>query len=123
MKGDICMTCEEKIEGNLMNNFMDRKEMVILMLESLSSDYENVIADKLTLALYGQEDKPIFNEKDYFDFISYNYLFYIQEKNEHNKKKFLREANRYLRTFPNIEAILNFKTNGKDFKETWPCKA
>lgn len=108
---------EEKIEQNLMNNFMDRKEMVQIMLETIDTDIETLIKNKLDLTNFGKEkNKRIFNEKDYFDFISFNYLQYLKEKNETNKELFVFSANSYLNTFVDFESVLKVENFGKQYK-------
>lgn len=110
------MLYEDRINQNLMNNFIDRKEMVQIMIELIDSNLEDLIEKKLKLTSYGQELKNVFSEKDYFNFISYYYLLYFREKNEENKRKFILEANKYLSTFDTIDAVLIFENNGKNFK-------
>lgn len=110
------MLYEERIEQNLMNNFIDRKEMVQIMLDIINSNLEDLIVQKLKLTSYGKELKYIFNEKDYFNFIAYYYLSYINQKSEETKQKFILEANKYLKTFSNVETILKFEKLGKDYK-------
>lgn len=108
---------EEKIEQNLMNNFMDRKEMVNIMLETLDSNIETLIEKKLNLTNFGKEEnKRIFNEKDYFDFISFNYLKYLKDKNDLNKEQFIFSANSYLKTFTSFEDVLKIENFGEQYK-------
>lgn len=110
------MLYEDRINQNLMNNFVDRKEMVQIMLELIDSNLEDLIEKRLKLTSYGKELTNVFNEKDYFNYISYCYLLYFNKKTEFNKKNFILEANRYLSTFNSFEAVLNFENNGKDYK-------
>lgn len=108
---------EEKIEQNLMNNFMDRKEMVQIMLETIDTNVETLIKEKLDLTNFGKEEnKRIFNEKDYFDFISFNYLKYLKEKNETNKESFVFNAKSYLNTFVDFESVLKIENFGEQYK-------
>lgn len=109
---------EDKIEQNLMNNFMDRKEMVNIMLETLDSNDETLIKNKLNLTNFGKEEnKRIFNEKDYFDFISCNYLKYLKDKNDSNKQNFILSANSYLKTFVDFESVLKIENFGEQYKK------
>lgn len=110
------MLYEEKIEQNLMNNFLDRKEMVQIMLELIDSNLEDLIIKKLKLTSFGKELNYIFNEKDYFNFISYYYLSYVNKKTEIAKEKLISECNKYLNTYPNFESVLTFESYGKDLK-------
>lgn len=117
-KGDLNIMYEDKIEQNLMNNFMDRKEMVNIMLETLDSNDESLIKNKLNLTNFGKEEnKRIFNEKDYFDFISYNYLKYLKDKNDSNKQNFILSANSYLKTFVDFESVLKIENFGEQYKK------
>ena len=117
-KGDLNIMYEDKIEQNLMNNFMDRKEMVNIMLETLDSNDESLIKNKLNLTNFGKEEnKRIFNEKDYFDFISYNYLKYLKDKNDSNKQNFILSANSYLKTFVEFESVLKIENFGEQYKK------
>ena len=43
------MTYEERIQNNLMNNFVDRREMVEIMLEVINSKLENIITEKIRI--------------------------------------------------------------------------
>ena len=110
------MLYEDRINQNLMNNFIDRKEMVQIMIELIDSNLENLIVEKLKLTSFGKELKNVFNEKDYFNFISYYYLLYFNEKSEEKMQNFILEANKYLSTFSNFESVLTFENKGKDYK-------
>ena len=110
------MAYEERIQNNLMNNFVDRREMVEIMLEVINSKLENIVVEKIKMSSYGKELNRVFSEKDYFDFICYSYLFYLEEKTDKKLNDFMKTCNTYLSTFSNIENVTKFEDYGAKYK-------
>lgn len=94
------------IEDNLLNNFMDRREMVQIMLEDLESDENIMICEKLKKTNFGNQLKNDLSEKEYFNKVAY---YFLQKDNESFKHQFFLYAKDYLNTFASFEDVLRYQ--------------
>lgn len=97
----------EFINENLLNNFMDRREMVQIMLQKLDLKEKQLICKKLELTGFGKEiPEDHLSERDFFSIVSYYYL--AKEKDTKFEKKFILYARDYLMTYKTFEDVLSY---------------
>lgn len=95
------------INENLLNNFMDRREMVQIMLQNLTSEERDLICRKLKLTNYGSNLlEDTLSERDHFSVIAYYYL--TKEKNTEFEEKFILYARDYLMKYKNFDDVLSY---------------
>ncbi len=96
------------INENLLNNFMDRREMVQIMLqEDLTPEEKNLICKKLNLTNFGKIlPNDTLSERDHFSLVAYYYL--TKEKDAKFNMEFILYARDYLMKYKNFSDVLSY---------------
>ena len=94
------------INENLLNNFIDRRQMVQIMLQDLILEERNLIIQKLKLTNFGNTLlENTLSERDHFSVVSYYYL--AKETDKCFEENFILYANDYLMKYKDFSDVLS----------------